>query len=85
MLPLTASLDELCRRLEQWEILLVVSRIGAVDLYPLPRARHPARLKRHDVIPRKLQVRGGSDGHAQSDATPDATGHADDVPPNVDV
>jgi hypothetical protein len=42
---------ELERRLKQLEILLVLSRIGAVDLYPFPRARHTAGLKRDDVAP----------------------------------
>ena len=40
---------ELERSLKQFEILLVLGRIGAVDLYPFPSAGHPAGLKRDDV------------------------------------
>lgn len=42
---------ELERGLKQFEILLVLSRFGAVDLYPFPRAGHTAGLKRDDVAP----------------------------------
>jgi hypothetical protein len=33
------AFHELERGLEQLEILLVLGRVGAIDLYPLPRAR----------------------------------------------
>ena len=39
------------RGLKQLEVLLVLSRFGAVDLYPFPRASHTAGLKRDDVAP----------------------------------
>src|SRR6266850_7582913 len=56
------------RGLKQLEVLLVLGRVGAVDLYPLSRARRAARLKRDDVVPRELQLGRGSNGQAQSDA-----------------
>ena len=39
------------RGLKQFEILLVISRVGAVDLYPFPGAGHTTGLKRDDVAP----------------------------------
>jgi hypothetical protein len=42
---------ELERGLKQFEILFVPGRLGAVDLYPFPRAGHTAGLKRDDVAP----------------------------------
>src|SRR5947207_2793065 len=61
-----AGFDELHRRQKKGEILLVVGCIGAVDLYPLSRACHPAGLKRNDVVPRKPKLRRRGDGQAQS-------------------
>ena len=73
---------ELERSLKQFKILLVLSHIGAVDLYPFPSAGHTAGLKRDDVAPRELQFGRGGGGQAQSDAaTADAGEHlvADEV------
>ncbi len=61
-----ASTYELDRRLEQRKILLVVGRIDPVDLYPFPRACHPAGLKRDDVVSRELELRRGGNGQSQS-------------------
>jgi hypothetical protein len=47
----SGGFHELYRGLKQIEIFLVLSRIGAVDLYPFPRANHTARLKRDDIAP----------------------------------
>src|SRR5256885_1608939 len=63
-----AGFYELDRGTKQFEILLVVGRILAIDLYPFPRARHTAGQKRHDVVPRKMQLGSGGGGQAQSDA-----------------
>ena len=57
---------ELDRRLEQRKILLVVGCIDPVDLYPFPRACHPAGLKRDDVVPREQELRRGGNGQSQS-------------------
>jgi hypothetical protein len=61
-----ASPYELDRRLEQRKILLVVGRIDPVDLYPFPRACHPAGLKRDDVVSREQELRRGGNGQSQS-------------------
>jgi hypothetical protein len=42
---------ELERSPKQLEILLVIGRLGAVDLYPFPRTCHAAGLKPDDVVP----------------------------------
>ena len=47
----SGAFHKLDRGLKQLEILLVLSRLGAVDLYPFPGASHTARLKRDDVAP----------------------------------
>jgi len=78
----SGGFDELERSLKQFEILLVLSCIGAVDLYPFPGAGHAAGLKRDNVASRELQFGRGGCGQAQSDAaTADAGEHlvADEV------
>jgi hypothetical protein len=45
------SFHELNRGLKQIEILLVLSRISAIYLYPFPGAGHAAGLKRNNVAP----------------------------------
>lgn len=47
----SGAFHKLERGLKQLEILLVLSRLGAVDLYPFPGASHTAGLKRDDVAP----------------------------------
>ena len=64
----TGAFDELHRLLKKWEILLVVGRIGAVDLYPFPSACDTTGLKWNDVVPRKLQFRRSGDRQPQSNA-----------------
>ena len=59
-----AGFDELNGSLEKGEILLVVGRIGAIDLDPLSRACHAARLERNEVVLRKLQFRRDGNGQA---------------------
>ena len=44
------------RSLEQLQILLVVGRIGAVELDPFPGGRQPARLERDGVVLRELRL-----------------------------
>jgi hypothetical protein len=61
-----AAFDEIYRRLKQGKIVLIVGRIFAVDLYPLPRACQTSGLKRNYVVPGKLQFRRGGDRQAQS-------------------
>jgi len=65
-LACTGTFDELYRFLKKWEILLVVGRIGAVDLYPFPSACDTTGLKWNDVVPRKLQFRRSGDRQPQS-------------------
>ena len=62
----TGAFDELHRCLKKWEILLVVGRIGAIDLYPFPGACDTSGLKWNDVVSRKLQFRGSRDRQPQS-------------------
>jgi hypothetical protein len=63
-----AGPHELEGGLKQLEILLVLGRIGAVDLYPFPRTHQAGGLELDDVRPRELQLSRGRDGQAQSDA-----------------
>ncbi len=59
--------DELDRFLEQRKVLLVVGRVGAVDLYPFPRALQTAGSKGNDVVPRELELGRDGNGQAQPD------------------
>lgn len=61
-LPGTAGFYKLNGCLEKGEIPLVVGRIGAIDLDPLSRASHAARLERNDVVFGKLQLGRGGNG-----------------------
>jgi hypothetical protein len=54
---MTAGLDELQRSLKQRQVLFVIRRISAIDLYPFPGAGEPARLKRDNIVSRELQFR----------------------------
>ena len=49
-----AGFHELERGPKQWEILLVVGDIGAIDLYPFPGTGHTAGLKRDNIVPGEL-------------------------------
>ena len=60
--------DEFERLPEERKILLVVGRIGTVDLYPFPRAGHAGGPKGNDVAPRELELRRCCDGKANSDS-----------------
>jgi hypothetical protein len=66
-LPDAAAFDELNGSLKKGEILLVVGRIGAIDLDPFSCACHAARLERNDVVLGKLQFRRGGNGQAQQE------------------
>ena len=48
-------------------MLLVIGNVGAIDLYPFPRACHATGLKRDDVISGELQFGRGGRRQAQSD------------------
>jgi hypothetical protein len=67
-LPASRRFHEVERGLKQLEILLVLGRLGAVDLDPFPRAGHAAGLKRNDVAPGKPQLGDGGGGQPKSDA-----------------
>ncbi|MBV5323445.1 hypothetical protein JZU51_01600 [bacterium] len=70
----TGALDELKRSPKQFEILLIVRRVGSIDLNPLPRTCHPAGLKWNDVASRELQFGRGGGRHTQSNAVSTYTG-----------
>jgi hypothetical protein len=82
MLSRARALHEFVRGAKQREILFVVGRVGAIDLYPLPRTGQSARPERGDIAVGEFQFGRGRHGQAQPDAvTADASEHpvADEV------
>ena len=64
---LPSRFHELDRGPEQRKMLFVFGHVGAVELYPFPRAGHAAGRERDDVVPRELQLGRRGYGQAQSD------------------
>ena len=50
-LPALCCAYERERGFEQFEVLLVIYRLNAVDLYPFPRTWHTGRLERDHISP----------------------------------